>query len=281
MRHAWPALLLMLGGCGQAPEPARPALFVARDGDTTIWLFGTVHLLPAGVAWETPRINAAIASADQLVAELPALPPDAAAKAFLKWGRAPGLPPILARVPAAQQPALKALADRTGTPLAQLDGLKTWAAALMLGARAAALSGADAEHGAESVIGARFATRPRLGLETLDAQFALFDALAEADQQRLLAGALKGNADYTATLTAWRNGDMAALARIIDAPLAASPAMRETLLTRRNARWAAWLANRMRAPGRVFVAVGAGHLAGPDSVIERLRSAGVQVSRVE
>lgn len=277
---AWP-LLLLIGGCGQAGETARPALFVARDADTTLWLFGTVHLLPAATRWEGEKLATAMRAADELVTELPALPAGAAAAAFLKWGRAKGLPPIAARVPPAKREALRAMAERTGTPLAQLDGLKTWAAALMLGARAAGLTGADAAHGAEAVIEARFAGRPRRGLETLDAQFALFDGLSEADQQRLLAGALAGGDDYRATLNAWGTGDLAALERIVTDPRSTSPAMRDALITRRNARWATWLRQRMAAPGRVFVAVGAGHLAGPNSVIAQLRAAGIRVTRVQ
>ena len=36
----------------------------------------------------------------------------------------------------------------------------------------------------------------------------------------------------------------------------------------------------MAQPGTVFIAVGAGHLAGPESVVAKLKASGVPVERV-
>jgi uncharacterized protein YbaP (TraB family) len=52
------------------------------------------------------------------------------------------------------------------------------------------------------------------------------------------------------------------------------------MFVQRNARWASWIANRLKTPGTVFVAVGAGHLSGPDSVQSQLASLGVKSARV-
>jgi len=52
------------------------------------------------------------------------------------------------------------------------------------------------------------------------------------------------------------------------------------LLTERNRRWAAWIKARMAKPGTVFLAVGAGHLAGSDSVVADLGKAGLTAERV-
>ena len=75
-------------------------------------------------------------------------------------------------------------------------------------------------------------------------------------------------------------GDDAALAATI-APLRRDPAIGKALLADRNARWASVIVRRMARPGRVFVAVGAGHLVGPGSVVELLRKRGLKVERVE
>ena len=55
----------------------------------------------------------------------------------------------------------------------------------------------------------------------------------------------------------------------------ASPDTYRMMFTERNARWADWIAARMQTPGTVFVAVGAGHLAGQDSVLVRLAERGI------
>ena len=54
----------------------------------------------------------------------------------------------------------------------------------------------------------------------------------------------------------------------------------ERLLTSRNANWAGWIENRLEQPGTVFIAVGAGHLAGAGSVQEQLEDRGLEVRRI-
>lgn len=276
-------LAALLPSCDRPrPIEARPALYRLQDADTVIWLLGTVHVLPERVQWETPAIVEAERSADTLVTELPALPPGAAAQRFAQMGKATGLPPILDRLPPEQRDRLTKRAAALGIPLEQLDAMKSWAAALTLSSAAAdADSDARADFGVEAVVARRFAGRPRIGLETLDQQLALFDGLSEADQRRLLAATLDRSATYQATLDAWASGDEARLAALVARPLVDAPAIESALLTQRNARWAAWLTKRMATPGRVLVAVGAGHLAGPKSVIARLRAAGWKVARVQ
>jgi hypothetical protein len=60
----------------------------------------------------------------------------------------------------------------------------------------------------------------------------------------------------------------------------ASPDTYRMMFTERNERWADWIRGRMQAPGTVFVAVGAGHLAGPDSLLVRLAERGIPSQRV-
>jgi uncharacterized protein YbaP (TraB family) len=57
--------------------------------------------------------------------------------------------------------------------------------------------------------------------------------------------------------------------------------MVETLLIDRNKNWANWIGQRMKRPGTVFLAVGAGHLAGNDSVIAMLKREGYRIRRVQ
>ena len=78
----------------------------------------------------------------------------------------------------------------------------------------------------------------------------------------------------------WAKGDPDALAATMNESLKESPEVAKALLVDRNAKWAAWIAERMRTPGRVFIAVGAGHLAGPDSVQAHLRKYKLKAVRV-
>ena len=263
------AAALLLASCGPREQIARPALWRVSDADTEIWLLGTIHALPPGVEWRTPAVARAIDAADVLVTEIPS----ADAAAFERVAATEGLPPIVERVPAGQRAAAAALGGR-------LDGLKSWAAAVTIGAEAARATDASPEQGVEAGLARAFAGRRQLAFETQEGQLALFDALPEAAQRVLLAQALAEQDGYARTLAAWSRGDVDALAASTAPAFARAPVLREVLVTRRNARWSAWIARRMAVPGRVLVAVGAGHLVGRGSVVAMLAARGFKVERV-
>ena len=88
-------------------------------------------------------------------------------------------------------------------------------------------------------------------------------------------------ADFSEMLRGWASGDVEAIARTFNRDLAESPALREALLQRRNANWSRWIEQRLRQPGTIMVAVGAGHLAGDDSVQSMLVRQGYRVRRIQ
>ena len=281
------ALLIagLVAGCGKPPPvDAHPALWRVADGDMTIWLFGSIHALPPGVRWETPAVARAIGEADTLILEVPPADPAAARDEFLAIAKRPGLPPILDRVPRDRRPMLGRGIDEADLSAWELDKLSTWAAALTISAAAAAREQAVGAEGIEPVLTQRFVGKAMGALETRGGQFALFDRLPETSQRVLLLQAAEGARDpasgYRRLFAAWAAGNEAALAATI-APLRRDSAIEQTLVTGRNARWASAIVRRMARPGRVLVAVGAGHLVGPGSVVAMLRARGLKVERVE
>jgi uncharacterized protein YbaP (TraB family) len=278
-------LALALAGCGKAPEiPAHPALWRVADGDTTIWLFGSIHALPPRVAWQTPTVAGAVAAADTLILEVPPADDGAARAQFVALAEQPGLPPLLDRVAADDRATVARGMVAAGQSPETLNGLKTWAAALTIGAGAGHIADADAANGVEAVLTRAFAGKAIGALESRDGQLRLFDRLPAESQRTLLIAAArdalsaaKGDA---ALLTAWTAGDPAGLSADV-APLRRDPAMGAALVTDRNARWASAVMRRLARPGRVFVAVGAGHLVGPGSAVAMLQARGLKVERVE
>ena len=287
MRRSILTALLALAACQSAPaDQKHPALWevTAADGAKG-WVFGTVHALPDGLEWQTPAIDRAVAQSGMLVLEI-LDPADqiAARAAFLRLGTTPGQPPLDARVEPALRPALRAALTKTGLNAAQFSSLEDWAAALTLSFALEAAEGNDPGNGADRALLAAAGQRPVAGLETLEGQLGLFDALSAREQRSLLSAVLAESASTVADkrlVKAWAAGDVATLDREAHAGMMADPRLREALLVARNRRWAAQIAALLKAGKRPFVAVGAAHVAGIDGLPEMLAARGFTVKRVQ
>ncbi len=273
----------------KTPAAAKPALWVLSDADTTIYLFGTIHLMPKGTQWRTAAFDKATASASDLVVEtvIDEANPMAAAQEMMKLAVSPNLPPLAERVPADKRAMLTEVAGKTGVPMAVFDKLETWGAAfIMLGVTMKEL-GLDPGSGVESALKTEFSTakKPIGQLETNAEQFGFFDTLPEAAQRKFLESVLddpaKGKKQFDEMLAVWTRGDVKAMGDSFNRELKDSPDLRENLLRKRNANWNGWLQRRLATPGTTMVAVGAGHLSGNDSVIEMLEKGGYKVKRVQ
>lgn len=296
MMRLWTRLLALCAltlvaacGGGDAPAPAAgsggPALWQVQRGDLKGWLFGTIHVLPRNVAWETPAIRDAMAAADRLVLEAADLQDEQKTLAlFEQMGRSPGLPPLEQRVPADEQAALdQAIADG-GTSSQLLSGYESWAAAMLLSAASQQGLGVSQDDGVEPVLIAAFrkAGKSIGGLETVERQFGAFDTLPETAQSRLLVQTVheaKGmKALYDRILKAWLKGDMAAIAKEDEIGEQPDPVVEDAILVARNRDWVKAIEPMA---GRPFIAVGAGHLTGRDNLIQLLEARGFTVTRVQ
>jgi len=290
--------LAMLGLAALASLPAaapaqtatgRLALWQVADRDTTIYLFGTIHLLPKDYPWRTRRFDRAVAGSQTLVVEtiVDNSNPATLVAELARLGFRAGLPPIAARVPPAKRPLLETAIRKTGIPRPAFDRMESWAAAFMLLGTQFKDLGLTGEAGVEAVLRNAFirAGKPVGQLETNTEQLSLFDTLPESAQRSLLEGAIESPAEmrtqFQEMLTAWVRGDVAKIGATFNEDLSGSPELREALLRRRNLNWARWIERRMASPGSVFVAVGAGHLAGPDSVVAMLQRDGYRVRRIQ
>ena len=267
---------------------AEPALWRIRAGATEITLFGTMHELPAGTAWQSPRIAAALDAADTLVLET-VVPDDRGIVTALvsRLGYSPGLPRLGDRVAPSKRTTLIRAAAAAGLSMDTLDPMETWLATITLGDAALGRAGLSARDGVEAALTARMHAlrRPVIGLETLEQQFGYFDTLPESDQRKLLDATVDDTAtaaaDAARLVDAWQSGDTARIAAAFAADaFSATPLVRRVLFADRNARWAAWITARLQQPGHIFVAVGAAHLAGPDSVQALLAARGITVERL-
>jgi uncharacterized protein len=267
---------------------AKPALWQLSDADTTIYLFGTIHALPKDLKWQSLAFDNAVSKAQELVLEVADIDDQAkSAATFMKLGMSPGLPPMMDRIPAEKRASAKVMMTKSGIPVPFFDQLETWAAGLGMAAGMFKDLNVSPEDGVERRLMILFKTakKPVLGLETMEQQLGFFDTLPEAVQRTFLIGMLDESADpkaeFDKMLKSWTSGDEKGIALSFDDELKMSPELVDVLLRNRNANWTSWIADRMARPGVVMIAVGAGHLAGEESVQTMLAKRGLKVTRLQ
>ncbi len=302
-----------------AAAPKGPALWKVADADTTIYLFGTVHVLPKDVEWYDATIATALEGSDILVTEIPMDPASEAAMQQMAMQKA-ALPAgttlrsllteeqktqysaalnqlggkieaaQLAQVPAearAQYEAAKAqgLVPNPGEMLGtQFDGMKPWMVGLTMSILPLTFEGYDPNSGVEKILLGKAGDKQTGALETAEFQLGIFDGMPQDAQITFMMEAANGLDETKPMLdrmvAEWVEGDPDALAAVMNEGMA-DPKVADALLYARNRNWAEWIDTRLDQPGTVFIAVGAGHLAGAKSVQDYLAQKGIKVSRVK
>ena len=289
------ALCLSLPACAQQPAqaPARaandadPALWVVKGKQTTVYLFGTIHVLKPGLTWFDEAVKSAFDKADEVKLEI-VMPDQATMQGLVQaTGVAPaGTPPLTQRLPEGKRAAFAKAVTDLGLPANALDRFKPWLAATQLSVAPLSKLGYDSANGPEEVIteAAKQAHKPLSGLETPQQQLGFFGSLSDKAQLQFLESTVDElptlDKQMASMVDEWARGDPEALAREMNDELKSSPEVAKVLLVDRNRNWAQWIKQRMTKPGTVFIAVGAGHLAGPDSVQAQLAKLGLKAERV-
>jgi uncharacterized protein YbaP (TraB family) len=268
-----------------AVKDVDPALWVIKDADTTIYLFGSVHILKPGLGWFDDGVKTAFDRSDQLVLEL-VEPPAAEAQAlFGKLAMDQQGKSLRSKMNDADRAVYDAAMGKLGIPSAAFDPFEPWAAAITMSLLAAQKSGFDPNSGVERQLtaAAKVSNKPIGGLETMAFQLGVFDSLPEAEQIAFLVETAKMIDDVGSTtdkmVAMWASAETESLGRLMNEGLT-SRTLYDALLTKRNANWAQWISAQMKKPGVTFMAVGAGHLAGPTSVQALLPAYGLTATRL-
>lgn len=288
----WRALVLAaltLAGCASTPPtpPPGPALWVIQDADSTIYLLGTIHALRPEDTWRTPMIMEAFAESEELVLEIAELDDRDFMTALVVEHGVDMEIDLSSRLPPDCRERLAPAAQDYDIDMRGVERLRPWVAALSFGQAPMARSGYDLSLGVDVQLKAAAAERaiPVSGLETAQDQIMSFATLSESLQLSLLCSVLESLPEVVPQLEqirlAWLNGDMSVLdALLTEGFRTRYPEFYAAVIVRRNQVMAQALAERLNGSGNSFVAVGAAHLAGPDSVQAFLHQAGVDVERV-
>jgi uncharacterized protein YbaP (TraB family) len=287
MKHLLARISLCLLLLLPAAVIAHPALWVVKDADTTIYLFGTVHLMPSDASWHDPTLDRAMADSRTLYIELTDDDPANMTALVLRYGM-DATHPLSSQLSQSEAHRLDLLANKLGVPggMQTLNVMRPWLAALTLAVTPLLKAGLDPEHGVDKQLKAQMsaAGKPVLGLETAEQQIRFFADMPRMIELALLRSTMrdadKGTFRLTELIDAWKAGDVDAIARIGNDDMRLhEPKLYQRLLVQRNQVWATKIAAMLQQPGTVFIAVGAAHLAGPDSVQVQLRKLGISAQR--
>lgn len=288
VRRLWAGMISALAVAFAGPVLAEPALWAIKDKDSTIYLFGTIHVLKPDTKWRSAKIDQAFNSSADLTLEIVGADDPAVMQPLvLKYGLDPAKPLSSKIGPEAFKHASE-LAQGGGVPPQALESMRPWLAAISLSMAPVIKAGYDPRSGVEQVLvkAAAESGKTKKALETPEQQIRFFADLPPKTEADFLRATLddvdEGVAKIDKMVAAWAAGDVAELEREFVTEMKGDyPELYELLLVKRNQDWANQLKTKLAGSGVSFVAVGSGHLVGPDSVQAQLAKLGIKAQRVE
>jgi uncharacterized protein YbaP (TraB family) len=274
-----------------APTPPTPLLWKISDADNAVYLLGSFHILKPTDYPPSKDVEDAFSDAESLMLEVDlaeAASPDFAAKAQQIGAIADGktLADIL---PEATWERLKLMMQVSGTPIEQVEHVDPWALESGMVAGMAQAAGFSQEIGLDVyfINRAKKANKPLTGLETLDEQLAIMDAMPYSEQAYSLGEILNNPQQAMLELNelhaAWREGDVETLDSKMRADMEKeTPESYRSLIVERNDAWIPKIVQRLDGVSAddTLVVVGALHVLGSDGLIEKLRAKGYSFERV-
>lgn len=270
-----------------SPVVAAPALWQVSDDNSSIFLFGSFHILPVGAEWRSELFDRTLAAADKVVFETdigPAAQAEIGAKAFVRGMYVDGT--LLSDVmDDALEARLREQLSDVGVSVGTLLAMRPWMAANTISVAALSLEGYSLQ-GVEMTLDPEIDPARKVFLETGDEQLDVLAGAPEAEQIAMLESTL----DQLETLPKvmdkmvhnWLNGTPE---RIADLFLVEMGGFESTFMDRliydRNRNWMEPLEAMLAADEQALVIVGAAHLIGDGSVVDLLTKAGYRVERVQ
>jgi uncharacterized protein YbaP (TraB family) len=287
-RRLWTGMISALAVAVAGPAFAEPALWAIKDKDSTIYLFGTIHVLKPDTQWRSAKIDQAFKNSGELTLEIVgADDPAVMQPLILKYGLDPAKPLSSKIGPEAFKHAAE-LAQGGGVSPQALEAMRPWLAAVSLSMAPVIKAGYDPRSGVEQVLAKSAAEtgKAKNALETPEQQIRFFADLPAKTEADFLRATLddvdEGVAKIDTMVAAWAAGDVAELEKQFVTEMKGDyPELYELLLVKRNQDWASQLKTKLAGSGVSFVAVGSGHLVGPDSVQAQLAKLGIKAERIE
>lgn len=281
------AVLVSLFGLSSTALAA-PAIWKVSDADSSVWIFGSIHLLPPATDWRTPEFDRLINDADKVYFETD-LGPAAQAEIIVmtaQRGFSTDSKLLSEKIDSKTMGKVRSMAAEVNVPVASLLAMEPWMVATTLSTSAIVMAGYDPTSGVDTTVQREIPVDRQGFLETASEQM---DAIAGGTRdehiQMLKATLAEGTAavgTIDQMLDAWMSGSPEDVGDIFLSELGAyGDGFTKRLITDRNTNWTGQISEMLEKNEKAFLIVGAGHMVGEDSVITMLENAGFTSERVQ
>jgi uncharacterized protein YbaP (TraB family) len=288
------ALLLLVATASAREAAPAPAIWKIDGERGDIVFFGSIHILPPTLAWQTPELEAALNAAQKLHFEIDldeAQNPAIMGDLINRYGFLPAGTTLRSLIAVEYRGKLERFSRSVGLPIEALDRMRPWLAAITLTSIQAAkqMSGGSPSPNPAETGGvdaklwnwAKANGKQRGALETAESQIQLFANLTREQELQFLVVTLQqseqANAIISQLLDAWKAGKVRKLDDILNRDMDKFPVLRKALFDDRHANWMPQIEALIRDGGDHVIVVGAAHLVGKGSIIDLLRARGVRV----
>lgn len=280
--------LLILFFLGVAAAQARTSLWQVSSGPHTLYLLGSLHVLKKDSYPLPPVMEKAYAESEVLVFEtdIDRMESPAIRRKIITYGsQAPGHRLDTQLSPETRE-RLREKIKALGLPEETFQNLKPWFCALTLTVMELEKLGFLPQYGLDLHFyrKAKADGKDTVFLESPDFQLSLFFSQSRTDQEDFLNQTLTDLELVTRLAddmeNAWQKGEAEELQAMIAKSFANYPGQYARLITDRNRNWIPLLEKVLKSHRSGLAVVGAGHLIGPDSVVEMLRRKGYSIEQL-
>lgn len=269
-------------------KPALHCLWKAEGQSNVVYLLGSIHLLRENDYPLAPAIGAAFTNSqiDVFEVDLDKANDPAASIGLLQKAALPPGQTLDQLLPVNVYASFSNHVQQAGLPMMMFDSMKPAMAVIMLEAMELTRLGADPEYGEDQYFFrlAKQTGRQTRALETVDFQVDLMLGFTGPEEELLVEKSLAQiddeKKDYNEMVSAWKAGDAAGLEKMLNEMRTDAPAIFKKLVTDRTASWVPKVNELLHGSRNAMIIVGAGHLVGPDGLVELLRKQGVKISQM-
>jgi uncharacterized protein len=281
---------LTLASCSSFPvgQTGRDTLWRVSGGHNTVYLLGSIHVLPRTAYPLRPALQKAFDDAQRLVFEvdLDKFTTEKLRLEFQRTGFYPESDSLSRHLSPEVNHFLALVLPAFGSSLDRVQRFKPWFLAEILSSRYLQLAGYRDDLGVDMYFyrKAKAAGKPVLGLETIRDQAEIFESFNDREGEAYLVSTIASLPAYSKVVArmvgAWENGRVNELDRLLNQHAQNEPLTYAMMFSKRNVKWLPQIERFARDGANYLVIVGAGHLVGDQGLVRALQRAGYRVEQL-